>query len=462
MPARTRPPNILFVFSDQQRWCSLGCYGNADVISPHLDAFARDAVQFTHCISNSPVCVPARGTLLTGLFPLRHGAVANDLPIRHDVTSVAHVLQSRGYHTGYIGKWHLAGVPRDQSIAEGPARLGFMEWKVCNCNHHYLKSYYDDEANRRIEIPGYEPEAQTALAVEFIRRNEARGPWALTLSWGPPHDPYDELPDRYLERYRGRDFRLRPNVPETVRLTRTLQLAREHVLADLRGYYAHVTALDEQFGRLMTALEETGQVDNTLVVFTSDHGDMLGSQGLTNKQLPYDESIRVPLLARWPGHTRMGLCDELIGLVDLPTSVLGFTGLRFPGAVDGRDLHALFTTPGARGLEACYIFDLIPCHQAWARGDREWRGLRTPRFTLARSASDEGTLLFDNVADPFQMRNLIHDPARDADRRELLAQLDGFIQAHDALLPWEDLIRRYHLKESWNRSQAYFRLPLME
>ena len=506
MPARASQPNILLVFSDQHRWCDLGCSGNPEVRSPHLDAFARRAVRATSCISNAPLCVPSRGTLLTGLYPLRHGAVSNDLPLRPDVTTIGAALAGAGYDTGYIGKWHLAGVPRDRCIPAGPGRFGFATWKVCNCSHAYMDAYYYDEADRRIPIEGYEPVAQTDLAIDFIRRQRDR-PWALVLSWGPPHDPYFAVPDRYLQEYASRDLHLRPNVPETdglaapehrspeasfaarehrspeasfaarehrspqasfaAREHRSPQgslarrLSREQVTRNYRGYYAHITALDEQFGRLTAALAASGQAEDTIVVYTSDHGDMLGSQGLTNKQLPYEESVRVPLLVSWPGHTRVGTSDGLIGLVDLPVSLLGLAGVDLPGKPDGLDLHALFVDPAARGREECYIFDLIPCHQAAARGGTEWRGVRTRRHTFARSAGDGGFALFDNERDPFQLHNLVDDPAHAALREELRGRCAALTAAHDALLPWEELVRRYGLLEEWNRSQAYFRLPLL-
>ncbi len=461
VPARAGRPNVLFVFSDQHRWCDLGCYGNPDVRSPHLDAFAATAVRCNGCVANSPLCVPSRGSLLTGVFPLRHGAVSNDLPIRHDVTSIADALAAAGYHTGYIGKWHLAGVPRDQAIPQGRGRLGFDEWKVCNCSHDYLNAYYHDATDRRIRIDGYEPVVQTDLAVDFIRRNRDR-PWGLVLSWGPPHDPYFAVPPQYLSLYADRDLRLRPNVPESVRATRTRTMTREEIVRCYRGYYSHITALDEQFGRLLAALDATGQRDDTIVVYTSDHGDMLGSQGLTNKQLPYEESIRVPLLVSWPGRTIRGESDAWMGLVDLPTSLLGLAGVGAPAGTDGLDLHRVFVTPGAEGRDACYIFDLIPCHQAAARGGTEWRGLRTRRHTFARSAADDGFVLFDNIDDPYQVRNLIGDPGMAPLHRQLAERLEAMIRGHDALLPWDELIRRYGLKDEWNRSQAYFRLPLLE
>ncbi len=466
MPDRSARPNILLVFSDQHRWCDLGCYGNDQVYSPNLDTFAAEGVRFSHCVSNCPVCVPMRGSMLTGLHPLRHGAITNDLPMWHCVTSIGDVLAGAGYHTGYVGKWHLAGTPRDQAIPRGEGRHGFAEWKVCECNHDYMRAYYYDEDNRRVEIEGYEPIAQTDLAIEFVRRNAVRRnagkPWGLVLSWGPPHDPYHRLPAAYLERYAETEMRLRPNVPKRVMNTLTRYLTREQIIENYRGYYAHISALDEQFGRLMGALEESGQTRNTIVVYTSDHGDMLGSQGLTNKQLPYDESILVPLIARWPGRTMIGVTDELIGLVDLPASLLGLAGLSFPDEVDGADLHDLFTGAPPTGPEAIYIFDLIPCHQAMDRGGTEWRGVRTQRYTLARSASDEGFALYDNEQDPYQMRNLVADPAAASVKRELLAMLDEFIARHDRLLPWDELIRQYGYVEAWNKSQAYFGRPPLE
>jgi len=461
MSAQSDQPNILFVFSDQHRWCDLGCYGNDQVYSPNFDAFETKALRFNNCISNSPLCVPARGSLLTGLSALKHRAITNDLPISQDVTSIAHVLNENGYHTGYIGKWHLAGVPRDKFIPEGKGRLGFKEWKVCNCNHAYMKAYYYDEGNNKIEIEGYEPAAQTSLALDFITRNCGKK-WSLFLSWGPPHDPYTAVPARYLEYYRNRQVALRPNVPETIRHTLDKTFTSTQMKANCEGYYAHISALDEQFGRLMDTLEKTGQMENTVVVYTSDHGDMLGSQGVTNKQWPYEESIKVPLLVYWKGRTVNAVTDELIGLVDLPVSLLGLIGLRFPDQVDGNDLHRLFTDRQAKGLEACYIYDLVPCHQAAARGSSEWRGLRTRQYTYARTASDEGFALYDNVRDPYQRNNLIDDPEKQQVKVELMKILDIHINTYDKLLPWDQFVREFGFTEEWNRSQAYFGLPLLE
>ena len=454
-------PNLLFVFSDQHRWCDLGCYGNAAVRTPRLDEFARKALRFEHCISNSPLCVPARGSMLTGLLPMRHRAAANDLAIDTGAESIAHVFAQAGYRTGYIGKWHLAGVPRIRPVPRGKERLGFEEWKISPVGTAHSRSMYFDEDDRRHPIEGYEPVKQTDLAIEFIERNRYR-PWALCLSWGPPHDPYDDVPDAYKELYADVEIPLRPNVPERIDAGRGVVLSREQIAGHLRGYYAHITALDEQFGRLLDALEESGQRQNTIIVYTSDHGDMLGSQGFMNKQLPYEESVKVPLLVHWDGVTYAGTTEELISLVDLPVSLAGLAGLRFRSPRDGADLSRLFTDPKAEGASACYIMDLIPCHQAAWRGGREWQGVRTREYTFARSAGREGWLLFHNTIDPYQQRNLVGDPRYASVLAELQELLRKFSRGHAPLVPWERLVRESGLLGEWNRSQQYFGLPTLE
>lgn len=449
--------NLLFVFGDQHRWCDLGCYGHADVWSPHFDRFAAHALRFEQCVANTPVC--ARATLLTGTFGRTHRAIAADLPIDTGVECVADVLRTAGYRTGYIGKWHLAGVPRDQPVPAG-ARLGFQEWKAYNCHHDYNDAAYHDEAGVLHRLPGYEPVAQTDLAIDFMDRHRDE-PWALFLSWGPPHDPYATAPPPHRDRYAGRDLPLRPNVPESISHTPSNRLTRDEIRTDLAGYYAHISALDEQLGRLLAALERSGQRDDTIVVYTSDHGDMLGSQGLTRKQLPYEESVRIPLLVSWPGVVRTGATDALIGQVDLPVTLLGLLGLRFASPVDGADLHRVLVDTGAAGREACYLANVVPCHHAEDRGDREWRAIRTRRHTFVRSASDEGYLLYDNLEDPYQLTNLIDDPAHAGIRAELRAALAELIDRHDVLLPWDEYLRHAGLVDAWNESQAHFGRPTL-
>ncbi len=463
-PARetlVKRPNLLFVFSDQHRYHDLGCNGNLQVRSPCLDALADRSVRFTSCISNNPVCVPMRGSLLTGQFAWKHRAITNDLPIDVSMESIATVLGRAGYRTGYIGKWHLGGIPRTRAIL-AHERLGFQEWKAANCNHDYWNGYYWDEANVRHPLAVHESVGQTDLALDFVRSHASDAePWALFLSWGPPHDPYDKVPAEYAEMYREEELSLRPNVLERIARGKTV-VGREWARRSLAGYYALVSLLDHEMGRLIDGLETAGIVERTVVVYTSDHGDMLGSHGYANKQLPWEESIRVPLLVSWPGTVTPRVCRELIGLVDLPVTLLGLLGLSFGGPTDGTDLHDLLLKPDARGLDVCYIFDQVPCHQAEDQGSPAWKGVRTRTQTYSEDDQGRPWLVYDNAADPFQERNLARDPAFASALAALQGELGTLIARYgDLRARWQDMLRVRGLVEAWNASQRHFgREPL--
>lgn len=458
--ASARRKNLLFVFSDQHRLMDLGCTGNRQVQTPNLDRLAAEGMLCTGCLSASPLCVPARGSLLTGLTAQKHGAFTNDMAIDPRCESVADVLRRGGWHTGYIGKWHLCGVPREQAV-DSARRLGFEEWKVANCNHDYLSVWYDDEQNVRHPVPGgYEPEVFGSLAEEFVRRGAGQNGWALYLSFAAPHDPHMVLPDRALDPYRTLRADLRPNVREPILRSLTNTLTAEELRGDLRGYYGHITAIDAQLGRLRAALEQTGQLENTVIVYTSDHGDMLGSQGLVDKQVPYEEAVRVPLIVRAPGLVPHGENDGLLDTPDLPVSVQALLGLRFSHPVDGADRSALFTVPGAPGADACYLYDLYPCHQAWAKGQKAWRALRDRRYTYAVTAAGEW-LFFDNLADPYQMKNLIGsaEPEHRAAGERLRAQLLARIAADAAPVDGDAYVRSTGRLAEFNASQRCFGFP---
>ncbi len=223
---------------------------------------------------------------------------------------------------------------------------------------------------------------------------------------------------------------------------------------ELAGYRAHITALDELLGRLLDRLDELGLAGDTLVVFTSDHGDMLHSQGRTRKQQPWEESISVPLVFRGPGVPRGRVADGLIGVVDLLPTVLGLGGLAIPDSVQGRDLSGLVRGQGP-GRDAVVIMDICTGDEGFRQGVREWRGLRTARHTYARNI-DRPWVLYDNEADPFQLRNLAADPAhaelREELDRRLAAELAG---TGDAFRPWPELLRSLGLVGLWNQREEH-------
>ena len=409
-----RKPNLVFVFADQWRLEATGYAGNPDVRTPNLDALAGESVNFTTAVSGCPVCTPARGSLITGQYPLTHGVFVNDVHLERGPISFADTFNRAGYDTGYIGKWHLDGRGRSSYI--GPEdRQGFEFWHVRECNHDYWDSFfYADEPVKRY-WPGYDAQAQTADAQQYIR-DHARSdrPFALVLSWGPPHSPYHTAPQRYRQMYDPAALTLRENVPTDIE-----EQARE----DLAGYYAHCTALDQCLGDLLQTLDETDLAEDTVFVFWSDHGDMVGSRGAYNKQQPWDESIMVPLLIRHPRQFgRSGrIIDTPVNTPDLLPTLAGLCGIDVPETAEGHDyapcLRGQAEAPADAALIACYV----PFGQ-WTRdkGGREFRGVRTTRYTYARSL--EGPwLLYDNEKDPCQLRNLIDDP----EHRELQAELEG-------------------------------------
>jgi len=436
-------PNLLFVFADQMRGFDMACAGNPDVRTPNLDRLSREGMMFEEAVANIPVCTPSRGTMLTGLYPLAHRAVANDLPLAVGVPGLGTLARAAGYRTGYVGKWHLDGVPRLRFTPPGPRRHGFDFWAVCNCAHRYFAAQYFRDTPEPVRIEGYEPVGQSDLALEFLEQDDPR-PFCLVLSWGPPHNPYRDVPEEYLALYPPDALTLRPNVPR--------DCDRRRAATELAGVYAHITALDAQLGRLLDALDRTGRADDTIVVFTSDHGDMLWSHGRTRKQQPFEESIRIPFLIRWPGRIPAGARSRaLLSTVDFAPSLLSLMGIGPENSIQGADLSAVMRGEAADGPEATLLMDLVTVDEGRRSGLREWRGLRTATHTYARFADGEPWVLFDNAADPFQRRNLVHVPAHRRLRARLEAELERRLRAvNDRCVPWDALIRRMGLVAEWN------------
>ena len=390
------PTNLLFIFADQLRAGDLGFEGNPDAITPNLDAMAADGVRFTNAVSTCPVCTPYRAALLTGKYPLTNGMVINDIRLPVTERSIAHVLRDAGYATGYFGKWHLDGPFRGGFTPPGPRRQGFDTWAAADCCHDYMKSWYYRDDPEPIFIDGYDADHFTDLTIDFMRAQQQ--PFAAFLSWGPPHNPYEQMPDEY-RLHDPAQVTLRPNVrPEDEALARQ----------QYAGYYDHITALDRCLSRLRQSLEDTGLAENTLVIFTSDHGDMLKSHGCYEKQLPYEESIAVPFIAAQPGTLPIGhVADTLLNVPDLMPTLLSQLGLPCP-EVDGEDLS--FALRAQPGEEPTSTFLANPVPFMPNREVPEWRGVRTKTHTYVETLQGPW-LLFDNQSDPYQQRNLLSEPA---------------------------------------------------
>lgn len=430
-------PNVLYLFADQWRAQAVGYAGNPNVNSPNLDRLASESVNFVNAVAGCPVCSPYRASLLTGRYPHTHGVFLNDVCLSNDAVSLAQAFEGAGYQTAYIGKWHLDGHGRSNFIPP-ERRQGFGFWRVMECSHKYNDSWYYADEDARLKWEGYDAFAQTREAERYLlEERDPDRPFLLMVSWGPPHNPYDTAPEEFRRMYEPDEITLRPNAPETL---------ADRSRRDLAGYYAHVSALDSCVGALLRAIEKLGLDEDTVLVVTSDHGDMLGSQGCSNKQVPWDESVRVPFLLRYPkGLGRAARTIETpIDAPDIMPTLLGLCGFAAPETVEGMDFSGMVhggEDPGdGAALLACYS----PYGQ-WARdrGGKEYRGVRSARYTFVRDLAGPW-LLYDNSADPFQLEDLVNRPEHAALQEELDAALSRKLRATgDDFLPGDEYVRRW-------------------
>jgi len=407
--------------------------GEDPAITPNLDRFAGEGVAFTQAAVNYPVCSPYRGMMLTGQYPHSNGVLANcntngaehGYELGTDARCWSDVLHENGYSLGYIGKWHLDSPHKPYvDTSNNTEDFAWNEWTPPERRHgfdywyaygtydnHDHPEYWTTEAPRsqRTRVDQWGPEHEADQAIRFIQNENgeyrhAEKPWALVVSMNPPHMPYDRVPERYLEMYgeaTAEDLINRDNV-NLEGNTSGAQLARRH----MKNYLAQVTGVDDQFGRILSALKDGGLDENTIVIFTSDHGNCLGSHEQVSKNVHYEESMRVPFLVRWTGTIEPRRDDLLLSTPDICPTLLELMGLteEIPPGVEGTSRASiLLEGEGERPTSQLYIW--VPYGEP-ALGRR---GVRTRRYTLSVEKTPEGgveSILHDNVEDPFQLRNI--------------------------------------------------------
>lgn len=411
-------PNILFLLPDQLRAQALGCMGDPNVKSPNIDLLAAEGLLMRNTIANTPVCCPARAIMLTGRYAHSNGMVANDLRLRESEVTIAEVLKDAGYRTGFIGKWHLDGGPRLPGfVPPGPRRQGFEWWAANECSHAHFATHYFRDSDRPIPINKFEAEGWADLAIEFLRGSKSDPrPFFLTVQMGPPHDPY-KAPPEYSRRYDPKKLILRPNYKPGPRVPDRAQLAE---------YYAMITAVDDQVGRILAVLDELSLAEDTIVLLSSDHGDMLGSHGQRLKRKPWEESIRVPGILRYPPRIKAGrTSDVLCTHVDFAPTLLSLCGVKPPVSMQGTDLSKVITGESTTGPDSAFLQIFGPYHGDGTPG--AWRGVRTSRYVYARF-KDQPWVLYDLKEDPYEMKNLAADPAAGAIRRSMEAKLSEWMK----------------------------------
>ena len=424
-------------------------------MAPNIDAFRHQNFSMERCISNYPLCTPYRGIFMSGRWPYQTGVIRNGAVLSPTEVSLGDTFQSNGYHTGYIGKWHLAGEERN-FIPKGPGRLGFEDWHVWDkTNDHYHSWTYNQDTGEKIFPEGWQPTRMTDEAITFLQAQPKDKPWLLVVSWNPPHPPFNP-PDEDTAPYPLDKLKFRSNVNLSLMGKQVKGPARpltsEAGLREaMQGYYGGITGIDKEFARVLKALEDTDQAENTIVVYTSDHGEMMGSQGRMAKQVPFEESCRVPFFVRYPGVTPKGGKSEILfGAIDIYPTLCGLAGIPVPGHCSGRDFSAAMRGRKVVSPELVFLMNEVPKDSAVLNdkggdqthgphagrkgstengtNDREfvnqpsYRGVRTQTHTYAVTRTGRW-LLYDNIADPYQMKNLVHDPSQ----RSMMEKLDAAI-----------------------------------
>ncbi len=451
-------PNVIFAFTDEHRWCSLPFTQMPQMVTPNMERMAREGTRFDNCFSTSAICIPFRGMLITGMWPHRTGIISNDYYengdiIGIDAPTIAHTFKDAGYVTGYVGKWHL----KNQTCANAGFDY-FKHWQYGD--NHWETPVRDIPSGEDFHpVKGYNAIGMTDQALDFIRAN-AHGdkPFLVMLSWNPPHWRWDDAPEEFVDLYPQDDLYFRPNVTEE-------RYKQGNSLLYYQHYHAHISAVDRQLGRLMDALKELGIDEDTVLVYSSDHGSSFGSNGVGSKGNPYTEAIHCPFMVRWPGRVEAGrIADNLLGTIDLYPTLCGLAGIAPPDRCDGQDFSPVVL--GGNGPDPSSQFILVNNFQRnYYRSQLvpdDWnyfypfRGVRTKRYTYVVYAEGEW-LLYDDQEDPFQLNNLVDDPAYADVRAELQGELVGWLaKAEDPFIPQE--WRELSLPDRIARENEYYTL----
>lgn len=454
-------PNLVFIMADQFRGDALGCLQQEPMQTPHLDQLASESILFTEAVSSYPVSSPARAMLMTGMYPMANGVTGNcnslNTPYGVELSTEAvcwsDVLKQAGYATAYIGKWHLdAPHPPyvDTSNNRGAVawnewcpperRHGFDRWMAYGTYDNHLHPMYWDTLAGRDEfhyVDQWGPAYEADRAIEFIRTESVQSdrPFALVVSMNPPHTGYELVPDAYKRLYDSLDVealtRQKPYIPEKG------TPEGDYFRANIRNYYACITGVDEQVGRIVQALKDCGLFENTLLVFTSDHGVCMGGHGVEGKNVFYEEAMRIPMICCWKGRLHPQRSDLPVAFADLYPTLLSLMGRKaeIPSTVQTHDWSRYFLQEQIQTPEDAFQ-PYYYCEPSDPTSGR--RGIRTARYTYVvdvQKGKVTQTWLYDRTTDPGQLHNVAESqPARCDSLRQTLIQWLG--KTHDPFVKY--------------------------
>lgn len=426
-------PNILIIHTDQQSSWTLSVYGGTLVDTPSIDRIGREGAVFNNFFTNSAVCTPSRGCFLTGRYPHSHGAYKNNIELNRDEMTIAQILQENGYDTGYAGKWHLDGEPKPGWM-DSSRSMGFEDCRYM-FNRGHWKKIIEDENGMAKESPynviGDEKTFTTDWladkTMDFIKQPR-KNPFFFMVSIPDPHTPYtvrlpydtmfdsDDMPvpDTFSQENMPKwAEKARENGPYRMDKSNREQILRRHKA----GYCGEVKCIDYNVGRILDCLAKQGILSNTIIVFTTDHGDYLGEHGLLGKNHLYETAYRIPMLVRWPKKIQSGtVIDNIASTVDFQPTILNLMGIDPCRREQGRDASALLQGKEANWKDVAYIH-----HASMKRA-----GIFTPQYELAYVQNSDH-ILFDRANDPDQVNNLFYRP----EYKDIINELTQQIVKHN-------------------------------
>lgn len=434
-PKVRRRPNFIFIMSDDHAAHALSCYGSKIAKTPNLDRLAREGAMFTNCFVTNSLCAPSRATILTGKYAHAHGVLTNAHSLDPKTVTFPQLLQRAGYLTAIVGKWHLKIQPK-----------GFHYWCVLPGQGRYFNPEFVEMGKRKV-YKGYVTEVITDLCIEFLKRTKGR-PFCLLCHHKAVHRPW-RPPPKYARLFEGVEIPYPETFDDDYKNRASAAAHADMRIADMpdyksempkglspeerkkwnyqrfiKDYLRTLKSLDENVGRLLEALDKLGLAENTVVFYTSDNGFFLGDHGWFDKRFMYEESIRVPLLVRYPEEVRPGTkIPHIVLNVDFAPTILDYAGLPIPKDVQGRSIRPLLRGQSPKNWRTAMYY-----HYYEYPGPH-WvlphYGIRTERYKLIHYYTTGEWELFDLKRDPHEMRNVYHDPAYADVVRKLKAELEG-------------------------------------
>ena len=395
------PPNILFVLCDQlgARW--LPTYGHPLVTTPTLDSFAAEGAVFERAITTAPICTPYRGCLLSGKYPSQTGVLENGQAFPVGVKSLANHLNAGGYRTHYVGKWHLSGSPQRNRWVPPDQRAGFQHfigWESHHVDHHAGLIWADDP-DRAIAMPGHETDSLTDIAIgQLENAATADQPFFLLLSYQAPHPPCSP-PSEFLQPYENRGLLTEANAEREAWFKHEAWNADYDAQRFRELYFGEISQLDAAFGRLLRSMDRLGLRDNTVVVFTSDHGEMAGARGMFGKGVMYEEALNVPLIVRPPGQANGLRINTPVSTVDLMPTLLDYASCSADEQCEGSSLRPLIQGDASSADRV-----VISEYHDFCATSQRWK-------LITRGRTLEPAELYHLSADPYELSNRVGDPA---------------------------------------------------